>query len=273
MKRIKYFVIIILLILNYPGYGQDDEDVDRLFTINTPLTVDLSFEEEEIPLGVKRKKKKRKKKTYYGIKTKKGFTKSGFGEGVMLELFYFLKEPLAVDQSIRDIYWYDYKRKMIRKGAKFNPEEGALLHGPYRKIQNGVVLDSGVFYVGRKHGTWLYHDRNDILVDKEKYYLGWPRESLVRYYDRERTKMKEIIPVEFGEREGFYYYFYDDGKVAVRGEYRWGSRVGDWTEYYTSGGRKKIIRYPRDPFSRQIPVILREWSKRGRLVYDYSRIK
>ncbi len=268
-----YLYIAMILFAPLVVYAQEERDeTDRLFTINTPITINLE-EEEELPEGVRKKKKKRKRNTFYGIKTKKGFTRSGFGDGVTLELFYFLKEPQPIDNTIRDIYWYDYKRRMIRKGDNYNPEDGALLHGPYKKIQNNIVLDSGVFYVGKKHGTWMYHDRNDVLVDKEKYYLGWPRESMVRYYDRERTKMKEIIPIEFGEREGYYYYFFANGKIAVRGEYRWGERVGDWTEYYPTGVRKKIIRYSKDPFSDDSPVTFREWNRRGRMVYDYTRAR
>ena len=38
-------------------------------------------------------KKKPKKKVYYGIKTKKAFTRKGYGDKTTIELFYVLKKP------------------------------------------------------------------------------------------------------------------------------------------------------------------------------------
>jgi len=31
----------------------------------------------------------------------------------------------------------------------------------------------------------------------------------------ERKKLKEIIPIEYGERDGYYYLFHENGQVAV----------------------------------------------------------
>ncbi|NJM24248.1 MAG: hypothetical protein HC859_00595 [Bacteroidia bacterium] len=45
---------------------------DQMFTVDTP--VNLDFEREEEVINTK-KKKKPKKKVFYGIKTRKGFTK------------------------------------------------------------------------------------------------------------------------------------------------------------------------------------------------------
>lgn len=261
-------LIVFIILLTSNVFGQENED--DFFSIEAPVTLNLEDSDDEI---IEPKKKKRKRNHYYGIKTKKGFTRKGFGNNITIELFYFLKDPVPVDRMIRDIYWFDFRRREIRKGPGYDPEIGALLHGPYKKVIGNQVLDSGVFYIGKKHGTWMYHDRNDVLIDKEKYYKGWPRESMVRYYDKERTQMREIIPVEFGEKEGNYFYFFKDSKIAVRGEYKWDQKVGDWIEYYPSGRRKKIIRYPKDPFADEKPFILREWNSDGREVYDYFKAR
>lgn len=266
----KYTFMIFALFMLVYSEGQVSEDDDDFITIDTPLTFDFDKEDDGIEI-VEQKKKKRKKNYFYGVKTKKGFTRNGNGESLTLELFHFLKEPVEPDNLVRDIYWYDFKRKIIRSTPEYDPEEGALLHGPYKKIMGTQVLDSGVFYFGLKHGTWMYHDKNDVLIDKEKYYKGWPRFSKVRYYDRDREKIKEIIPVEFGDKEGNYYYFFENGRIAVEGEFKWDKPVGDWVEFYPNGRRKKIIRYSKDPFSDQMPVVLREWNTRGQLVYDYIR--
>jgi antitoxin component YwqK of YwqJK toxin-antitoxin module len=101
----------------------------------------------------------------------------------------------------------------------------------------------------------MKYNREGLLDDKEKYYKGWPKESMVSYYDQERKKVKELIPVEYGEREGNYFMFHDNGLLAVQGEYRFNYRVGDWIENYPNGKRKKLISYGKDPFDKGLQTI------------------
>ena len=263
-------ITTILLIAINAAYAQeaDPESTDKMFTIDSPVTIDLDEDEEEEEV-VEPKEKKPKKNVYYGLKTKKRYTQKGNGEQQIYELFYVLKEFEEPDPYVRDIYWMDYRRGVIRNGVEIDKEYGAILHGPYKKMRGDQVLEEGIFYKGMKHGRWVSYDKNDLLVDKEKYYRGWPKESMVSYYDVERQKMKEIIPIEYGEKEGNYYYFHKNGKVAVKGEYKWDQKVGDWIEYYPSGRRKKIIKYSKEPFDKEYtPFIYKEWNKRGKLVYE-----
>lgn len=252
---------------------QDDEptEQEQRFTIDTPASLD--FQKEDEPINTK-KPKKPKKKVFYGIKTKKGFTRKGYGDRITYELFYVLKKPEKPQTFARDIYWFDYTRKEIRKTATFDPAKGVLLHGPYEKRQGTLVLQKGIFYKGTKHGRWLTYNKDSVLTDKEKYYKGWPRESEVSYYDpSERKKMKEIIPIEFGERDGFYYRFYENGQPAVMGEYRWDQKIGDWTEYYPNKKRKKIITYPKEPFDKEVrPFIRAEWNEQGKEIYRNNKM-
>jgi len=236
------FILFISTLFFGKGFSQDNNTNERdgMFTIDTPITIDLGEEQEEE--AVELKKKKRKKNVFYGIKTKKSFTKKGFGDNVVTEIFRVLKEHEQPDPYVRDIHWLDYRRKSIKVGGKIDPKYGAILHGPYKKLKGNQIIEEGIFYKGMKHGRWMMHDKNDLLMDKQKFYKGWPKESLVSYYDRERKKMKEIIPIEYGDKEGNYYYFHDNGRKAVQGEYKWDNKVGDWVEYYAGGGRKKIIR-------------------------------
>lgn len=85
------FVLLLLAFL--PVRAQDEEPeepIDERFTIDTPVTLDFEEDEkEEEP----KKKKKVKKKVFYGIKTKKGFTRKGYGNRITYELFYVLKKP------------------------------------------------------------------------------------------------------------------------------------------------------------------------------------
>lgn len=242
----------------------------------TPLTIDL-YEEEEDEEDDVDIKIKRKKNVFYGLKTKKGFTKTGFGEKTVIETFHYLKEDKQIDPYVRDIYWYSFEDGRIHRGRNVDPKDGVLLHGPYRKFlsSSDQTLEEGIFYRGMKHGRWVRLNTDNILQDKEKYFKGWPKESKVAYYDRDRKKLREVIPVEYGDREGYYYYFHENGQLAVMGEYKFDHKVGVWREYYPyRRGRKKEIQYrpENDVFMSGFrPYVLREWNQEGKVIYDRSR--
>jgi antitoxin component YwqK of YwqJK toxin-antitoxin module len=97
---------------------------------------------------------------------------------------------------------------------------------------------------------------------------------MVTYYDpSDRKKMKEMIPIEFGEKEGFYYLFHENGNVAVQGEYHWDQKVGDWTEYYPNGKRKKIVSYSKEAFDEALkPYVKAEWNEKGKEIYKNTKM-
>ncbi len=249
-------------------FGQEGQ-----FTFETDKPFKLLELDEKTSEPIVTKKKKPKKKTFYGIKTRKAYTRKGFGERTTIELFYTLKKPDKPTDFVRDIFWYDYTRREIRRTGNFDPKKGVLLHGPYKKLQGQVVLEEGIFYKGAKHGRWMKYDRQDILDDKDKYYKGWPKESIVTYYDAvEHKKVKEMIPVEIDEREGFYFLFHENGAIAVTGEYKWGEKVGDWIENYPNGKRKRILSYPKEPFEKDIkPFVRKEWDEKGREIFSSNK--
>jgi hypothetical protein len=96
--RIKFFLtgIIGLAAVEVMAQDQGDEQQDERFTIDTPVTLD--FDEKDEPVDTK-KKKKPKKKVFYGIKTRKGFTRKGFGDRVTYEIFMFLKNRRSLRRS------------------------------------------------------------------------------------------------------------------------------------------------------------------------------
>ena len=66
--------------------------------------------------------------------------------------------------------------------------------------------------------------------------------------------------------------FHEDGRVAVVGEYKFGEKVGLWTEYWNETGdqtiRKREIQYQEKPFSKNFrPYIRAEWDRDGNLIY------
>ena len=239
--------------------------------LKKPLTISLAGdEEEEEAVELKRK---RKKNVFYGIKAKKYITKSGVGDRAVFETFYYLREPIEVDEYVRDIFWYDFESRKIKNNRNINLQKGVVLHGPYEKFRaDGTILEKGIFYKGTKHGRWVTYDSKNILQDKRKYYKGWPKESIVTYYDQERTKLKEIIPVEFGVKEGNYYRFHDNGQIAVSGEYQNDERVNVWREFYKFRRRKKKeVQFKSNAYDDDFKTyIIKEWNDKGELVYDYN---
>jgi antitoxin component YwqK of YwqJK toxin-antitoxin module len=271
--RIRIVLVALFLTVYYalPAQVRKDEQfgTEGQFTFETDKPYKLLELDEATSEPIVTKKKKPKKKTFYGIKTKKGFTRKGFGEKMVLELFFYSKKKVEPTKFVRDIWWYDFTRREIRKTG-YDPNKGQLLHGPYKKMQGEIVLEEGIYYKGAKHGRWMKYDRQNLLEDKDKFYKGWPKESIVTYYDPvEKTKVKEMIPVEYNEREGYYTMFHENGTLAVQGEYKWNEKIGEWVENYPNGKRKKIVAYPKEPFDKEVrPFVKREWDLKGKEIYS-----
>src|SRR6267154_1780924 len=147
---------ILFLCLPLAGWcqqGIEPRTQEGQFTFDTDKPFKLLELDEKIDDPIVTKKKKPKRKTFYGIKTKKGFTRKGFGDKMALELFYVLKKKSEKFTGFaRDIYWYDYTRREVRKSSTFDPKKGVLLHGPYKKMIGQVVVEEGIYYKGAKHG-------------------------------------------------------------------------------------------------------------------------
>lgn len=281
MRRV-LFLFFCLLTLSFAAFSQEEvaekqfnlgDKPDSAFSLTRKSPVVIDFEQEEEPEDKeeKKEKKKRKKNVFYGIKTKKGFTRRGFGKNLTLELFHYLKEPPSeLDPFVPEVYWYDKSQRKVKSTQGFDPRQGYILHGPYRVLIDDNVVEEGIFYMGMKHGRWTKYDRDGTLLDKRKYIKGWPKESVLKYYDQDRTKLKEIIPIVYDEKNGDYFLFHENGTVAIKGTYEEGVKVGRWTEFYPFlNRRKKEIIYPSDPYDKETkPYINREWNKRGQTVYE-----
>lgn len=276
MKKI--FLVFLSLALGFPLLSQDTQSIDELFEVKyeTPLTIEMDedLEDEDEPER-KKKKKKKNPRIYYGIKAKRGYTKTGFGDRTVVELFHYLKDKdyVGPDPYSRDFYWYDFKKKKITNSLRAKPGNAGVLHGHYKKTMGDQVLEEGYFYKGMKHGRWIKLNRHDILQEKELYWKGWPKESRLSYYDYERTKLREMIPVHFGERDGEYYAYHSNGNLAVVGHYKFDHRVGVWREYYDDRRVKREVKYPLEPFEKDHPVILKEWDTKGSLIYDRKKFE
>ena len=236
------------------------------------------FEEDgfmaDDPGKKKTKKAKQKRNVHFGLKTNRGVTNRGMKNDETVETFSYLAElPPPPNPYLRDYWWYDLERKEVSRNRDITNKKGYVLHGPYERSIGGNIVEQGQFYKGLKHGRWVLYNRDFILQDKLTYYMGWPMESQFSYHDS-GSKVKEIVPVEYGEREGNYYLFHDNGQLAVSGQYRFNQRVGVWTEYYRQQRRtKRQIQYSPDPFDRSFqPYIIREYDERGNLIFEREGI-
>lgn len=243
---------------------------NRLLPTSTPILL-FADREEEAKQKKKEKKKKERKNVYFGEKTKRNMIRSSFREQVTVQLFHTTTRTQQVDPYIRDVYWYDTRNRAI-KNRSFDPTKGYLLHGPYEKRINDVVVETGMYYFGTKHGRWMSFDGKSVLLNKSHFFQGWPKESRITYYNRERKEIEKLTPIEYDLMEGNFFHFYQSGQVAVTGEYHYGERVGLWTEYWEAKGdqlvRKREIQYQPQPFTRNFkPFIRAEWDKEGNLVY------
>lgn len=247
-----------------PPQGDDVDEEDVLIYRDT-----VASDKREQP-----KPKKIPKRVYYGLKTRKAYTRTERNSKVTLELFYTLKEFQAPNPYVKDIYWFNsQKRKLIIGPIPEKEKQFArVLHGPYQKLVGGVLVEEGVFYVGTKHARWLQYNgtAENILIDKKKYYKGWPRESEISYYDADRKQFKEVTPIVNGKREGDYFYFFPSGAVSIQGKFENDRKVGVWREYFDNKKKlKKETQYPATGFDEPFePYLLTEFDEKGTLVYD-----
>jgi len=231
----------------------------------------LLFNDEKVKEEKKAKKKNARKNTWFGIKTKKGSTRRSLRGQEYLELFSYTDASWTTNPYLRDLYWFDPKERALRTEG-FAPGQGYLLHGPYQRLVNQAVVESGMFYYGSKHQTWMVFDEKNVLQDKAHFTEGWPRESKITYFNTSTKAIEKLIPVQYGLEEGNFYHFYENQQVAVTGEYRFGQKVGLWTEYWDTGNgqpiRKREIQYQELPYTKNFrPYIRAEWDKDGKLVY------
>tara|TARA_Y100001933_G_scaffold152819_1_gene151187 strand:- start:1291 stop:2100 length:810 start_codon:yes stop_codon:yes gene_type:complete len=243
----------------------NSQDIFRLNT-DTITSYDLLFQEDEDTLMIDKKEKK-KKNVFFGIKTKKGFIRTTSGRNLVYENFHYIKTPEIKNEYAQEIYFYDKKKKKIVRSKKI-VEGAVMMHGPYKKRLGEQIIEEGIFYYGLKHDRWVRFNRSDILQDKEFFSLGWYNESIRFFWDTEKKKIKEIIQVRFGEKQGKYFAFFENGDIAATGQFSFDKPVGTWTEFYKSGKKKREIKHNESAFNLNESFITREWNINGKLIYD-----
>lgn len=223
---------------------------------------------------VKEAKKERiKARVFYGYKTRRAYAKTKKGQKYEYEIFFVLKKPLPINPYLKEVYWYNRKKRKIVFGPipENEGKNAKLLHGPYLRRQGKIVLEEGIFYVGGKHGRWEKYDKNFILIDKKRFYKGFPTDAEISYFDLNNEKPKEIIPIQLGVKEGNYYKFDEQGNMIMQGVYKNDSKIGIWIEYHTNKKKKREIQYAKDAFIDFKPFIIKEYDPKGKVLYDYKK--
>ncbi|GAB3963116.1 hypothetical protein GCM10028805_65580 [Spirosoma harenae] len=226
-------------------------------------------------------KNKQSKTEYEGLSMVKAYTKFGSGDRTIVEEFHILRDNDAVKPLpyVREIFRYYQKSARVTSSIVRDEGAGLLLHGPYKRYQNGDLVEEGYYYAGMKDGRWEKYDSKFMLIDKTRWHQGVPAESQLVYYDSTHRKIKEIIPKEYGKVKGTYMAFHENGLLAEEGKYDNGVKVGRWTEYYpvNPGGRRmrrKLTQYASDQWDTEFEsYILTEWDEKGKVTYERAKEK
>jgi antitoxin component YwqK of YwqJK toxin-antitoxin module len=295
IDQVKRILFCVFLFLSLNAFSQNDKTSKDTTSISIPDslviqqqlqrdTLTEDFTTDSVPtikvkkpqdtVAVKKPKpKKKKKKVFYELKCRKGFTKKGMGEKATIELFYTLKTWRDPNPYSKEIYVFNYKKAVIEKLTGIDPQKKQdylILHGPYKKLVGGKIIEEGIFYVGTKHGRWELYDKNFTLLDKTKYYKGWPKESKLTFYDGSQTKLKEVLPYEFKQLSGDYFLFKENGSLLKTGHYKDGLKSGTWVVYFPNIDKiKREVVYPNDPLRDKKPAYVhREWNENGNLTFQ-----
>ena len=111
-----------------------------------------------------------------------------------------------------------------------------------------------------------------MLYEKEHFHQGWYRDSEISYYDEAtKERIKEVVPVRYGKKEGAYFRFFPNGNIAVTGQYMFDKKVGIWSEYHNIPEVvrvKREIQYPSEFYLKNFkPYVRREWNRNAQLIY------
>ena len=246
-------------------------------TINVEVEERKALEKSDLQEGGKRKKKRYSKRYFLGQKVKRGFIKSGRGSRETLETFSYLEEYQAPNPYAPLKYLYDAKKRKLYRTSNDEVDQNRykVLHGPYEKKMDGQVVEEGYFYIGTKHLRWEKYrpDEEGTLVDKDHYEKGFVRDAVVSYYG-DTKKIKEVIPYEYGEVQGTYYRFYENGQVEWSGQYAKGRKVGTWINYYDFRGRRHYeYQYPETIYEAPFePYLVKEYDRHGTLIYEKDKL-
>ncbi|UYZ61930.1 toxin-antitoxin system YwqK family antitoxin [Hymenobacter weizhouensis] len=223
------------------------------------------------------RKPKKKKKVFLGERIKKGYVKSGGkGKNQIVEVFYYLRDFQQPNPYAPARYYFSpRKRKIFKASGELNPSTDKVLHGPYKKMQGGKVVETGYFALGTRHLRWERLNRDNILQLKTHYEMGFPRDAAITYYDAAQKQVKEVIPYLNGELEGDYVRYHENGQRDWEGQFENGRKVGEWTKFWGFRNRAHYkYLYGESGYEPEVaePVLVKEYNRNGVLIYEKDKL-
>ncbi|MHA8053635.1 toxin-antitoxin system YwqK family antitoxin [Aquirufa sp. OSTEICH-129A] len=223
-----------------------------------------------------KKKKVELKDEYEGVKTERRIGSYGSGNRATVEELNVVKyvEDEAVSPYSQEIWWYDPAQSRVVNSPIKDSKNAQICHGPYRKFVHENLVEEGHFYMGVKDGRWENYGPEFELENKQYFKKGFPAESIISYFDKEKKKIQQVIPKVYGKFSGQYLSFYPNGLLKEEGKLDDSVKVGRWREYHEkgSGGRlKKEWRYGKDKFDNFTPVLVQERDNQAKIIFQNTQ--
>ena len=223
-----------------------------------------------------RKPRKKKKNVFLGDRIKRAYVKSGpKGKNQIIEVFYYLRTFQQPNPMAPARYYYSAKkRKIFKATGELDAAADKVLHGPYKKLQNNKVLETGYYALGTKHLRWERFDTKGALVAKSHFEMGFPRDANMSYFDTKGTMLKEVVPYVNGKLDGDYVRYLADGQREWTGQFENGRRVGEWTNYWGyKNYRRYVYQYGESGYEPEVaePELVREYSHGGSVIFDKEK--
>jgi hypothetical protein len=258
------------------GLEQQIEGLKKISTEGKAIIEDLGIKNLGIKASMMARRAVKKappKDEYERIKTERRLGNYGSGIRNTLEEINVVKyvEDEAVSAYVGEIWWFDPAQSRIVTGSLKDNKSAQICHGPFKRIINQQINEQGFFYMGAKDGRWETYGPDGELINKQYFYRGFPSASSISYFDPEKTKIKEIIPIVYGKVRGQYRAFYASGNLKEEGMLDDSVRVGRWREFHefgTGGRLKKEWRYGKDKFENQEPELIQERDAQGKIIYQ-----
>lgn len=240
---------------------------DILGTLDKAKEVKEAFAEDSSEGKTKKRKRERYKKTqvFHGLEARKVFKRAEQGRNIITEMFYYLPDYKKPSSVVDKKYYMNAETEAIESSRQVKRVDNLkVLHGPYVRKRNGILVEKGYYYRGVKHGRWeKYHKTKGSLESKVYYDKGFPKNSIRMFHDEKKTKLKAIISVVDGYKNGYAVYYYPGGSLKAKGYHLENERVGTWVEYYENGKRKQELKYNNVPYDKDKPETVRSWSEDG----------
>ncbi|MEN8203858.1 MAG: hypothetical protein ABFS28_14765 [Bacteroidota bacterium] len=167
-------------------------------------------------------------KTYYFDQGKPLFILNHDTSGAVLDTFRYFKDGNHQE-------FYPNGKLKVSEHYKNGDD-----HGSYLTYHiNGRPEVKGVFFTGKRHDSWEWHNEEGQLTRKGSYIEGSRSGEWLDYHDNGELRLRRQY--RRGELHGTYRTFAENGRLTYEGNYLDGEKNGSFT-YYSESGEVKMVR-------------------------------